>query len=301
MKSIFACSTASLKEVNEDNFCVVQNDKVPINVIAIADGLGSHKHSEKASAFVTSYLKKYFEELSEIESLNFEDLFKATKLALIEDTKNNSELNLDELRKGSALSTTLICAIETESKYIIAYVGNGSAWQIRGSFNQFGANRYLPWNCINLLNPHCVEEGGKSALYKYISISEAQYSPTVVAISKNQFSPGDCLMIATDGIYSYDGVIVGKDDDGKIWISGEETMELFFKEISALLVGKSLELTNEDLKFALDRYLQELKDKKLMNDDCTIGIIIPEVVLRYQHNILENKQPPSTDEANSSN
>lgn len=300
MKSIFACSTASLKDINEDSFCVVQNEKIPINVIAIADGLGSHKYSEKASAFVTGYIKNFFKELSEVENLDFGALFKDTKMALIEEIRNNPELNLDELKKGSALSTTLICAIETESKYIIAYVGNGSAWQIRGSFNQFSANRYLPWNSINLLNPHCVEEGGKSALYRYISINEAQYLPSVITISKNQFSPGDCLMIATDGIYSYDGVIVGKDDEGKVWISGEETMELFFKEMSALLVGKSLELSNEDLKFALDRYLQELKDKKLMNDDCTVGIIIPEVVLRYQNNVLENKQLPTTNETNPS-
>jgi PPM family protein phosphatase len=301
MKSILACSTASLKEINEDSYCIVLNEKAAFNAIIIADGLGSHKYSERASAFVTTYLKKILEDLTQIDQLDFEDFFKATKLALLEDAKSNTEFNFPELSKGLALSTTLICVIETESKYTVAYVGNGSAWQIRGYFNQFGKSRYLPWNSINLLNPHCVEDGGKSALYRYISIDDAQFTPDIISISKSQFSPGECLMIATDGIYSYDGVIIGKDDEGKIWVSGEETMELFYKKLSALLVKTAPNLSTEDLKLALDEYLQELKDNKLMTDDCTIGIIIPDVVLRYQANMLENKKNLNADETNTAN
>jgi len=301
MKSIIACSTASLKEVNEDSCCIITNEKIPFNGIVVADGLGSHKHSDKASAFVTKFLKEKLEALENIQDLNFEALFQSAKQGLVEDTKNNPELNYSELSKGSALSTTVICAIETADKFIIVYAGNGSAWQIRGSFNQFSESRYLPWNSINLLNPHCVEENGKSALYRYISISDVKASPTIVTISKNVFAPSEWIMICTDGIYTYDSVIVGKDEEGKIWISGEETMEMFYKSISSLLSENPTSVTSEDLQFCLDRYLQDIKEKKLMNDDCTVGVIIPEVVLRYQASMIENKKAVITNEANTSN
>lgn len=301
MKSIIACSTASLKEANEDSCCVINNEKIPLIGVIVADGLGSHKHSDKASAFVTKFLKEKLEAIENINDLDFETLFQSAKKGLVEDTRNNPELNYEELSKGSALSTTVICAIETVDKFIIVYAGNGSAWQIRGSFNQFSESRYLPWNSINLLNPHCVEEKGKSALYRYISISDVKASPTIVTISKNVFAPSEWIMICTDGIYTYDSVIIGKDQEGKIWISGEETMEMFYESISSMLSESPKSVTSEDLQFCLDRYLQEIKEKKLMNDDCTIGVIIPEVVLRFQESIIENKKAIITNEANPSN
>lgn len=289
MKSLIACATSSLKEVNQDSCQVIRNEKLQFNGVVVADGLGSHKFSEKASAFVTGFLKKQIEALENATDLNFEELFKNAKQSLIEEVKNNPEIDYETLKKVDALSTTVICAIETEDKFIIAYAGNGSVWHIRGSFNQFSQQRYLPWNSINMLNPHCIEEGGKAALYRYISINEVQYAPTVVTISKNPFTQGEMIMIATDGIYTYDDVVVGKDEENKIWISGEETMEIFYKEISALLKEKPLELTNEDLQFALDRYLQGVKLKNIMRDDCTIGLIIPELVLKFQNGIIANK------------
>ena len=298
MKSIIACSTSSIKEVNEDSCCIIKNELIPLHGVIVADGLGSHAHSDKASAFVTTFLKEKLENINNIDDLNFESLFQNAKTSLVEDTKTNPELNYEELCKSSALSTTVICAIETADKFIIVYAGNGSAWQIRGSFNQFSESRYLPWNSINLINPHCVEDKGKSALFRYISINDVISTPTIITISKGEYAPNEWIMICTDGIYSYDSVIIGKDEAGKTWISGEETMEMFYKSISSLLSESPTSVTSEDLQFCLDRYLQEIKDSKMMNDDCTIGVIIPEAVLSFQQNKIENKKAHITNEAN---
>lgn len=300
MNSIIACATISLKEINEDSCSIIENEKSSFKAIVVTDGLGSHKHSDFASSFITNYFKKRLEDLETIEGLSFDELFQSAKQALVEEARSSTAFNFIELSKGLALSTTAICVVETETHFHIAYSGNGSIWHVAGSFNRFSNTRYLPWNAINLLNPHCLEEAGKSALYRYISISDVKASPTVITINKNTSSPGEWIMISTDGIYSYDAVIVGKDEDGKIWISGEESMELFYKELSALLSSNPLELKSEDLKFSLERYLQVLKEKKLIFDDCTLGVIIPSTVLRYQDSLIENKKT-LTNEANTNN
>lgn len=289
MKSLIACASSSLKEVNQDSCQIIRNDKLQLYGVVVADGLGSHSFSEIASNSVTGFLKRQIESMESEINLNFETLFMNAKNNLIEEVKSNIDMDFEALKKTDALSTTVICAIETVNHYLIAYSGNGSAWYIRSSFNQFGEKRYLPWNSINILNPHCIDENGKAALYQYLSINEAQYLPTVMSISKNAYAQGEMIMIATDGIYTYDDVIIGKDEENKVWISGEETMELLYKEISELFKEKPLELTNSDLQFALERYLQEIKSKNIMHDDSTIGLIIPEAVLKYQNDLINKK------------
>jgi hypothetical protein len=210
--------------------------------------------------------------------LDFVRLFESIQNAL-------KGLQVDQAEvEGPSLGTTLICLIETKDRYRIAYVGNGAVFHIRGDFNHFSERVFLPWNAINLLNPHTREEGGKNAMYKLLSPSAKpqQIRPQIIEISKDEMGPGEILMVCTDGIYSADEVAVGKDSEGNIWISGEESMALFYQHLDAFFKANS-----KDLQATLQSYLLTLEDRQLISDDCTLGVIISPQALKYQQTNLK--------------
>jgi len=301
MPSLYACSTATAKSsVNQDYCLPVKNDRANFIGVIVADGIGSHFKAELSSRFCAEKLKELLEQIENVAEINFELLFKEIKNGLFEFAKQSTEFNFDEINKAKSLGTTLLCALELENEFLIAYSGNGSIWHTMGSFNKFSPNRYLPWNSINLLNPHCSEEEGKAALYRYISVSDAQYLPTVIRLSKNHFTPGDIIIVTSDGVYSSDQVQIGKDDSETVWIRSEESMPMLYSELSSFLKQNPKETKNEDLKFALNIFLENLKTKNYMHDDTTLGVIITEKVIDFHQQFWEQESAKNLNEKDSS-
>jgi serine/threonine protein phosphatase PrpC len=286
MKSLVTCATQTHKSTNNQDFCgIVINEIANFKGVIVADGIGSHLRSELSSKFCTEHLKNKLEQVKNIDDIDFDIFFSQIKdeLRLFSQT----ELTEDEL-KNNPLGTTLLCAIELEKEYRIAYVGNGSIWQISGNFNHFGVNRYLPWNAINLLNPHTIEVEGKSALFKFISIDDTvSCKPSVISISKNEDSFGDIITITSDGVYTNDEVRIGKDDNDVIWIMGEESIKLLYDKLSVFFNLDLINIEEIDLQSTINEYLSELKERKIMHDDTTLGIIISPKVLKYQQSRLD--------------
>lgn len=276
LKSQVAVATHTLKSVNQDCGLARALPESSGTVLAIADGLGSFHQAEIASAFA---VKKAVEELALLTAgadLDFDQLFETIQAGLQEISDNASA------HKGPCLGTTLICVMESSDRYQIAYLGNGAIFHIRGDFNHFSDRVFLPWNSVNLLNPHTREEGGKNAMYKLLSpyAKPHQIRPQVLEIYKDDIGPGEIIMVCTDGIYSADEVPVGKDSEGKIWISGEESMELFYRHLSSYFRDEG-----QDLDGVLKQYLAELEKKQLIYDDCTLGVIIsPQTIKYHQQN-----------------
>lgn len=290
MGKLIACATDSNKSGTNQDFCVtLENSKIGISGFIVADGIGSHFKSELAAEFCSNKLKEILESLSDINELNFEKHFKDVKLALIDYAKNSDEFDFNSIEKSQSLGTTLICVIDCGKTYQIAYVGNGSVWLIDGRFNKFGKNFYLPWNSINLLNPHSIEQEGKAALYRYLSVSDVQYRPTILILGKNQFIPGEILIATTDGIFSNDAVQIGKDENNTLWIKVEETLPILYNHLSNFLSANPSNAKNEDLKLKLNQFLKELKEKSIMHDDTTIGAIISELTIDYHQKEFEKK------------
>lgn len=296
MKPLIICATQTHKSTCNQDFCgVVANDKAIFRGVIVADGIGSHSRSELSSKFCAEKLKEKLELIEKKEEIDFELLFSQIKEEL--KLYSNSELSEHEL-KNNPFGTTLICAIDLDEEYKIAYVGNGSIWQISGNFNHFGANRYLPWNAINLLNPHTVEIEGKSALFKFISIDDTvSCKPTVITISKNEDSFGDIIIITSDGVYTNDEVRIGKDDNEVIWIMGEESIKLLYDKLSVFFNHDLTNIEEIDIQSTINEYLSELKERKIMHDDTTLGVIISPKVLKYQQSRLD-KLKIKQDEAN---
>ena len=287
MIPIIACASQTHKKdkPNQD-FCIVfQNQKLNFQGVIVADGIGSHYRSELSSKFCVENLK---ERLERIESMpiDFNKLFHEVHTDLIQYA--NTALSPEE-REKTVLGTTLICACEFDSEYQFAYLGNGSIWQISGNFNHFSTNTYLPWNSINLLNPHTVQENGVSSLYKYFSIVDINTNPSIIKISKNEDSYGDIIVIATDGIYTNDDAKIGKDDNGVIWQMVENSMIELYKAFNALFADNSSQLTTERLEQDLNKYLSFLKEKDIMADDTTLGVIISSKTINYQNDFWTKK------------
>ena len=290
MGKLIACATdTNKKSINQDYCLVVENKVIGISGVIIADGIGSHFKSEIAAKFCSIKLKELVEQVQTIEELNFEILYRDVKVSLMEFAKNSDEFDFNTIDKNSSLGTTLICILDCGNTYFIAYSGNGSIWHIDGRFNTFGKNFYLPWNSVNLLNPHTIEQDGKAALYRYVSISDRQYLPTILILNKNQYSPGEIILATTDGIFSNDAVPIGKDSNDTIWIKGEETMPILYSQLSDFLSRNPKDAKAEDLEFVLAQYLSELKEKTIMHDDTTIGVIISENTIEYHQSIYEKQ------------
>ncbi len=236
--SLIGGGSISHKEVNQDYFLTENIPELGCNVLVVADGLGSYHKSEVASRFVCENFLQSLKNIEKIQDVNLVEVFKNLKNDL--NKKYEEDFDKDK-RIDNAYGTTLICCIETITEFIIGYVGNGGVFHIKGDFNSFPNHFYLPWNSINLLNPHSIEQGGMNAMYKLLSpySRPEQCIPTIIRLSKDEFGSGDIIMICSDGIYSYDEVQIGKDPNGKIWISGEVSIEKFYKHLSEFFKNKS--------------------------------------------------------------
>lgn len=274
-----AAVTKSNKQENQDCFSKISNPKLQIYGVVVADGIGSFSHAKDAARIVTSSVSYSINQLEDINELNFEIIFSEAKNKLIEFAREKGLVT-----EGKALGTTLIVAVHhptpnrSYDTIKVAYVGNGAIWHLRGNFNHFNESQLLPWNALNYLNPHSIQEGGKEALYKLISVSDNMNEaiPSVLTFrADNHF--GDIIMICTDGIYSYDQIQIGKDSLGRTWISGEKSMSLFYSELNDYFkVGKT------DLENFLHNYLQKLNEMEELDDDATIAVFITDNAIAHQ-------------------
>lgn len=282
MRRLIACATRSSKHNLNQDYCItVENPEIGAFGFILADGIGSHFKSEISSKFCSEALKKIIENLKSIDELNLESHFNDIKLSLCKYAECTSEFDINSINKNASLGTTLICILDCGKTYQMAYVGNGSIWYISGQFNKFGRNFYLPRNAVNLLNPHSIEEDGRIALCRYLSISNAQHNPTIITLSKDQSAPGEIIIASTDGFYSSDKILIGKDNDNKLWIKVDEPVLILFEHLSKLLYRDLNEAKNKDLEVSLYELLDELLKNSIMNDDASIGAIISEKTIEY--------------------
>lgn len=289
MNALFGCGTSTSKSSVNQDFCVTAtNAHLNFSAVIVADGIGAHFKSELASQGCALKLKELLENCVDFDSLNLERFYNEIQVSLFNYAKTTTDFDINQIDRRNSLGTTLICAIDLENEYLIAYVGNGCIWHINGDFNKFADNYYLPWNSINLLNPHSIAQDGKPALYRYLSISDAKHQPTIIRLSKSKFKPGEIIVIGTDGVYSNDAVLVGKDSEGTVWIRGEETIPLLYKKLSAFLCSDD-DLSNDKLETMIHEYLADMKTEELMHDDTTIGVIISSRTLESQRRLLESE------------
>jgi PPM family protein phosphatase len=280
-RSLLAVATATNKKLNQDACAVVRHEAYALDGIVVADGVGSHYGAELASTTCVASIRETLESASDIE-INLHCAFSRAREALAAAIAAQTNELPPELDWNNAFGTTLLCAFESLHSIRLAYVGNGAIFHIRGNFNIFPENHLVPWTALNYLNPHTLPKNGKNVLYKILSPrgSMPEATPTVLTLTKDEHLFGDIILVCSDGIYSYDQAAIGTDADGRVWISAEESIRLFFTHLKKFFEADIY--TDAALTSALGGYLDDIRSKQLMTDDCSIGLLITPAALRYQ-------------------
>ena len=146
LRSIVCATTATnrIKEnENQDFYEVAENNALNLKAVIVADGLGSYAYAELASQYVAKNLKEQIEQLSVMEEIDFEKMFKQAKSELIKCSQHIENKKKIVLNKDNSFGTSLIVAIEDANRIKVAYVGNGAIWHLRGNFNHFNKSKYL--------------------------------------------------------------------------------------------------------------------------------------------------------------
>ena len=99
------------------------------------------------------------------------------------------------------------------------------------------------------------------------------HKPTVLQISKLTETPGDMFIITTDGVYSSDHAVAGKDEAGDIWIPSTAQFWTLHDFLKSYVEGNE-DINDETLKQMLIRYLDYIKERKIIDDDTTLGVFI---------------------------
>ncbi len=283
-QTLAAGATIGNKPVNQDAIAVARNEGAGLVAILVADGVGSHFGAEVASAMVVAKFREALERAVSPCEIDIPSLFFDARTHLERHVKEHAGDLPTDLDWRNAFGTTLLCGVETDDHIILGYVGNGGIFHLRGNFNCFPPSQLLPWTAVNYLNPHSLSQDGKNILYDVLSVDpEHRMTPTVLSLRKSRDRFGDIVMICSDGLYSYDQVPIGKDDQDHIWISGEESVAVFFQHLSRFFSGE--EYTDQALQAALEEYLAAIKARGLVADDCTLGVMVTGAALRFQRSL----------------
>jgi hypothetical protein len=281
--SILTANTITQKPYNEDAFSLILNLERGINGICIADGLGSMPHCSEAAAFVTQFFKSKFENslLPEPDENFLRKCFLECRDELQLYATN---LNIPDYNSSTMFGTTCILMLELPEKFIFSYIGNGAIWHIRPNIYNFNKRFWpIPWVAMNYLNPHSVLDlkTNREAIYKLFSpdMQDAGVMPTFLTLAKDRID-GDIIMICTDGIHSNDqsplGVIA---KTGEIWKKMDQSLDFFLRSLGDFY--KSGTYTQDNLNSIMNGFLDSLKQKRLLDDDATIGVLLTDNALQF--------------------
>lgn len=264
-------------EHNEDAGRVACAPGAGVHGVAVADGLGSYSRAGQAARQAVREAAAWLQgETEPPDAAGLTRLFAHVHGELQSSARATAGGNDPE---PQSFGTTLLVGLDAGAELVAAYAGNGAIWHIRGNFDDSSPTG-LPWSAVNLLSPHSVLRGGREALYRLLdAASERPPVPTVVTVSKDpEF--GDILLLCTDGICSADQVIHGIDADGSAWIGAEPAMVAFFHALRGLFARWDGE-AELPLLDTLHAYLDDLRNREMLEDDATVGVIVTAAALRY--------------------
>ena len=280
VKSLLAAASRSLKTQNQDACAVVRNETAGLNALLVADGVGSHYGAAEAACVAVEAARRSLLEVSDEAIPRPGDLIRLAQRELAGYVRSLPSLP-PGLNADNGFGTTLLCAVEVDGQILAGYTGNGALIHIRGNFNDFPTSKLAPWSAMNYLNPHSLFRHGRNVLFHIVSpfIHPARY--TELSFSKDDLAFGDLVLLCTDGLCSYDQASMGRDlDQGLTWIQYEPRLLMLLERLNSFLRGG--DYTDDALQQTLEEYLNELVEKSMIEDDCTLAVLISARALEYQ-------------------
>ena len=127
MQTFYLTDTGKVREHNEDNVIILQNDNNEY-LLAVADGMGGHKAGEVASAIVINHLTEEFCALDTLgdkdAAIDFlRDIVTSMNDKIFDYTKENPD--------SKGMGTTFVCAIKTKDYLLYGNIGDSSGYVIK--------------------------------------------------------------------------------------------------------------------------------------------------------------------------
>jgi len=270
-ESIWALSTFSKKGKGNEDFCATchRND---YSAMILADGIGQSIYPKESSELVVKFLLDNLP--PNYSDVKFDLLFMQANQVLVERSKREDD---QEDEDGELYGTTLITVLETQTTFVLAYVGNGAFWHLRGNFDEKPPGRNIPLNALNLLNPHSISNRGREVLTRFLSDSETtvECSPTILTITKDQ-SYGDLILVCTDGIDSWDQIKIGRNSKGD-WVQFNPMVNELIQMMVNYLNGLVDNCSSDSIQNDILSYLEENSHR--LEDDATIGVVLTKDLL----------------------
>lgn len=179
------------RQNNEDNFCIAEE----INLFVVADGMGGAASGQVASKIAVDVIKEQMLYKSKNRKLDSSTLVGCIKMA--------NQVIFEASQKypqNSGMGTTVVAALITGSKLIIAHVGDSRLYLMRD-------------NGINLLTEdHSVvmeqvrkgmitlEEANKSEIQNILTRAVGTSQSVEVSVSEMSLSNKDYLLLCSDGL-----------------------------------------------------------------------------------------------------
>ncbi len=129
MKSFYLTDVGKVRDHNEDNVIILNNDEGSY-LMAIADGMGGHSAGEVASSIAIDYLESHFKD-------TFKDMSKVDAVNWIRDAVNeiNSLIFQHEAThpESKGMGTTLVMAVLTKEYLLFGNVGDSSGFVMKNN------------------------------------------------------------------------------------------------------------------------------------------------------------------------
>lgn len=187
-----------VRDVNEDNYCILEKD---YSLFIVADGMGGHNAGEVASFIAVDSIQKH---ITKYISINMEEeLIKG----IIYEAFNRANQKIythgqeDPFCDGMGTTTTLV--LKTDSTLYIGHVGDSRAYIIRDSrIKQITQDHSLVAELVrsgNITKVEAIKHPQKNIITRALGIAE-NIKIDIFTIS---FDPLDILILCTDGLSNF--------------------------------------------------------------------------------------------------
>ena len=127
MQTFYLTDTGKIRDHNEDNVIILENDKNEY-FLAVADGMGGHKAGEVASAIVINHVTEEFYALDTLgdkeAAIDFlRNIVTEMNQKIFEYTKENPD--------SKGMGTTFVCAIKTNDYLLYGNIGDSSGYVMK--------------------------------------------------------------------------------------------------------------------------------------------------------------------------
>ena len=267
-------ATMSPKLQNEDAHACYHGEH--FNLLLVADGVGSSRDAHEASQRAVTAM---------IDAAPDHDTRKVAPPRILRELWRTATSTLTAYRDehdeyhgvAGALQTTLITLLETRDAYLLSYVGNGSAFVVRGDFWAFLERGRWPWPTTDVLLGHSVPAtNGQEALYDTLHPGREGPVPGVWSIPKDH-ERGDVVILTTDGLSSRDHARRAQDATGHVYEECNPHIRRLLKEH----LVHCLSAAPDEREHVLAKELSAFLDGAVVEDDATLGVIVSGATYEY--------------------